>query len=113
MAIYSKKIIIPANTPKHQPVKIDFEIKEKEISFIKWFVDEASANFNAGIKIIGIDRPGEDPAFMYPVDMPDYLWTSGEQDKKITLLDRDSNITILGYNENLLEQTIGVIIITN
>lgn len=99
MPVYSKKIMIPHNTPINNPVEMKFNIRERKITYVEWMIDIATTAIAVGISIIGVDKKGQFPIFTIPIDAEDYLWKSGQYNGQIILPERDFEVVVKCHSQ--------------
>jgi len=71
---YSKKLVIPFNTPLASPVSTEFLIRERFITRIEVMIDIVATKGAVGVRIAG-GEPGKE-VFVFPVDTTDWIWKS-------------------------------------
>jgi len=96
--LYSRKFIIPQNTPRSAPIKTSFTIGEKVITKIEVMMDVVATRTNVGIKISG-GKPGL-KSFNFPVNADDWIWMNEIWMGRIEFPEANFPIDVIGFNED-------------
>lgn len=97
MALYTKRIFVPAGNPESSPITTNFTIRENVITRIDVMIDTVATKGLVGVKI-AVGRPGF-KVFAFPRDSEDWIRKAETYIENINLLEPNLPASILVAGE--------------